>query len=59
MISKVKGNIKSHIYSVLKSTSFSGLNKSRKNFIVCALWHILSIKGKFNFLQFGRFSLLG
>ena len=36
--------------------SFSGLNKSRKDFIVCVLWHILSIKGKVNFLQFGRFS---
>jgi hypothetical protein len=26
---------------------------------VCVLWHILSIKGKINFLQFGRFSHLG
>ena len=26
---------------------------------MCVLWYILSIKGKINFLQFGRFSLLG
>jgi len=39
--------------------SFSGLNKPRKDFIVCVLWHILSIKGKINFLQLGRFSSRG
>lgn len=59
MISRVKNNIKYLIYSILESTSFSGLNKPRKDFIVCVLWHILSIKGKINFLQFGRFSSLG
>ncbi len=59
MISRVKNNIKSLIFSVLKDDSFSGLNKSRKNFIVSVLWHILSIKGKINFLQFGRFGSLG
>ena len=39
--------------------SFSEINKPRKDFIVCVLWHILSINGKINFLQFGRFSSLG
>jgi hypothetical protein len=59
MISRVKNNIKSLIYSILENDSFSGLNKPRKNFIVSVLWHILSIKGKINFLQFGRFGSLG
>lgn len=56
MISRVKKNIKCLIANVLKTESFSGLNKARKDFIVCVLWHILSIKGKVNFLQFERFS---
>ncbi|MGV8139259.1 MAG: transposase [Mangrovibacterium sp.] len=47
------------IYSILCSDSFLGLNKPRKDFIVCVLWHILSIKGKINFLQLGRFSSFG
>ena len=47
------------IYSILRGSSFSELNKPRKDFIVCVLWHILSIKGKINFLQFGRFSPFG
>jgi len=47
------------IYSTLLADSFSELNKPRKDFIVCVLWHILSIKGKINFLQFGRFSSFG
>ena len=34
------------------------LNKPRKAFIVIVLWHILSIKGKINFLQLGRFGPL-
>ena len=59
MISRVSIEIKSLIYRVLASESFSELNKSRKDFIVCVLWHILSIKGKINFLQFGRFSPYG
>ena len=58
MISRVGKNIKVLIYSILESKSFSGLNKPRKDFIMCVLWHILSIKGKINFLQFGRFSTL-
>jgi hypothetical protein len=59
MISRVGNNIKILIYSILEGKSFSVLNKPRKDFIVCVLWHILSIKGKINFLQFGRFSSLG
>jgi hypothetical protein len=31
------------------------LNKSRKDFIISVLWHILSIKDRINFLQLGRF----
>ena len=58
MISRVGKNIKVLIYSILESKSFSELNKPRKDFITCVLWHILSIKGKINFLQFGRFSSL-
>jgi len=59
MISRVSNNVKVLIYSILRGSSFSELNKPRKDFIVCVLWHILSIKGKINFLQFGRFSQLG
>ena len=59
MISRVTNNVKTLIYSILGSNSFSELNKPRKDFIVCVLWHILSIKGKINFLQFGRFSSFG
>jgi hypothetical protein len=59
MISRVSNSVKVLIYSILRNDSFSELNKPRKDFIVCVLWHILSIKGKINFLQFGRFSRLG
>jgi len=59
MISRVSNNIKYLIYSILQIESFSKLNKPRKDFIVCVLWHILSIKGKINFLQLGRFSSFG
>ncbi len=47
---------KSLINSILSDETFAKLNKTRKNFIVNALWHILAIKGKINFLQFGRFA---
>lgn len=50
--------VKLLINSVLESDLFSNLNKSRKDFIISVLWHILSIKGKINFLQLGRFSPL-
>ena len=59
MISKVKINIKNLIYSTLQTNAFKGLNNPRKDFIAHVLWHILSIKGKINFLQFGRYSTLG
>jgi hypothetical protein len=59
MISRAKNNIKSLIYSILQNNSFEELNNPRKDFIACVLWHILSIKGKINFLQFGRFSSMG
>jgi hypothetical protein len=59
MANKVSNKVKRFIYSVLVGSSFSELNKPRKDFIVSVLWHILSIKGKINFLQFGRFSSLG
>ena len=59
MISRASSKVKYLITSILEAKSFSELNKPRKDFIVCVLWHILSIKGKINFLQFGRFSRLG
>lgn len=58
MVSKVSNKVKQLIYNILSSDSFAELNKPRKDFIVSVLWHILSIKGKINFLQFGRFSSL-
>jgi hypothetical protein len=59
MVSKVGCKVKLLIYNILGGDSFSELNKPRKDFIMSVLWHILSIKGKINFLQFGRFSSLG
>jgi hypothetical protein len=56
MIPKVSKTVKCHIYNILHSSIFDELNKTRKDFVVCVLWHILSIKGKINFLQLGRFS---
>ena len=56
MIPKVSKIVKYHIFSILDNSIFEKLNKSRKDFIVSVLWHILSIKGKINFLQLGRFS---
>lgn len=56
MIPKVNKTVKSLIYSILGDKVFNELNKSRKDFIVCVLWYFLSIKGKVNFLQLGRFS---
>ncbi len=50
--------VKSLIIRVLENEIFNRLNKPRKDFIVSVLWHILSIKGRINFLQLGRFSLL-
>ena len=59
MINKVSKKVKLFIYSVLGGKSFSKLNNPRKDLLVSVLWHILIIKGKINFLQFGRFSSLG
>ena len=59
MIPKVNKSVKYLIISILENEVFSKLNKTRKDFIVCVLWHILSIKGRINFLQFGRFSPFG
>jgi hypothetical protein len=56
MIPKVGKTIKYLILSILDNSIFDKLNKPRKDFIVSVLWHILSIKGKINFLQFGRYS---
>ena len=50
--------VKSLIISALENKVFNRLNKSRKDFIISVLWHILSIKGRINFLQLGRFSPL-
>ena len=58
MIPKVKKSINQLIISILENDVFDKLNKSRKDFIVSVLWHILSIKGRINFLQLGRFSPL-
>jgi len=58
MIPKVNKSVKYLIFSVLETEVFEKLNKSRKDFIVSVLWHILSIKGRINFLQLGRFSTL-
>ena len=56
MIPKVSKSVKCHIFNILNCNLFEKLNKSRKDFIVNVLWHILSIKGKINFLQLGRYS---
>jgi hypothetical protein len=58
MIPKVNNSVKHLVISILEIDIFIKLNKSRKDFIVSVLWHILSIKGRINFLQLGRFSPL-
>jgi hypothetical protein len=58
VIPKVSNSVKHLIVSILENKVFDVLNKSRKDFIVSVLWHILSIKGRINFLQLGRFSTL-
>jgi len=54
----LENQLKQLIDSTLENDVFNKLNKSRKDFIVSVLWHILSIKGRINFLQLGRFSPL-
>jgi hypothetical protein len=56
MIPKVNQFVKMLIISTLQNKAFSSLNKTRKDFIVSVLWHILSIKGRINFMQLGRYS---
>lgn len=56
MIPKVNQNVICLIISILQNNVFSSLNKARKDFIVSVLWHFLSIKGKINFMQLGRYS---
>jgi hypothetical protein len=56
MTPKANHNVKYLITSILQINIFDGLNKARKDFIISVLWHILSIKGRINFLQLGRFS---
>ena len=55
MISKANQKVKYFIMSMLQLSSFTGLNKPRKTFIVNVLCQILSIKGKLNFLQLERY----
>lgn len=59
MTIKANQNLKQLIMCTLKIQIFSSLNKARKDFILNVLWHILSIKGKINFFQLGRFSSYG
>jgi len=56
MIPKASNIAKYQIFSILNNLVFNKLNKPRKDFIISVLWHILSIKGRINFLQLGRFS---
>ncbi len=56
MIIKTNQNVKALIASALQDNAFRKINKARKNIIVSVLWHILSIKGRINFLQLGRYS---
>ena len=58
MIPKVNKSVIFLIFCVLETDVFEKLNKSRKDFIVSVLWHILSIKGRIHFLQLGRFGTL-
>jgi hypothetical protein len=59
MIPKVSKIVKCHIHCILDNVIFDKLNKTRKDFVINVLWHILSIKGKINFLQLGRFGTFG
>ena len=56
MILNVNNSVTMIIFGILENNIFEKLNKSRKDFIISVLWHILSIKGRINFLQLGRFS---
>jgi hypothetical protein len=56
MTSKVNQDVKQLIIRALQIKAFSSLNKARKDFMISVLWHILSIKGRINFMQLGRYS---
>jgi len=56
MTPKANHEVKYLIINTLQNKVFAGLNKARKDFIISVLWHFLSIKGRINFLQLGRFS---
>ena len=56
MTSKVNQDVKQLIIRVLQNKAFTSLNKARKDFVFTVLWHILSIKGRINFMQLGRYS---
>jgi len=56
MITKVKQNFISLIFSILSDKKFADLSKPRKYFIAHILWLFAGIKGKINFLQLKRFS---
>ena len=56
MTSKACNFAKNLIINILENSTFCSLNKPRKDFMISVLWHILSIKGKINFLQLERFS---
>src|ERR1035437_6869433 len=58
MIPKVNKSVNALIYSILENNIFEKLNKARNDFVASVFWHILSIKGRINFLQLGRFSPL-
>jgi len=46
-------------FQYIRMFGFLKVEQPRKDFAVSILWHILSIKGKINFLQFGRFGSIG
>ena len=56
MTPKANHDVKYLIINTLQNKIFTGLNKARKDFIISVLWHFLSIKGRINFSQLGRFS---
>jgi hypothetical protein len=56
MTPKANHKAKYLIINILQAKIFDGLNKARKDFIISVLCHFLSIKGRINFMQLGRFS---
>jgi hypothetical protein len=56
MTIKTDQRVKNLIINILKNDIFVTMNKARKDFIFTVLIHLLSIKGKINFLQLARYS---